>query len=176
MSINAYLIMKPVAGGLAFTSETANLLFKNWPQTIPLDNYQFSCTNPTSIQGAGKISFNIFSFTKSASVNSPRFLNYCATGNRFDRVTLYITQLNGTSENVIEIYTFGTVYVMSINADGNPGENATAQTITLNYGQFEHRYYPYSSTGVRQPAIASSWSVITNTPWTATPLDGPLSS
>jgi type VI protein secretion system component Hcp len=176
MSINAYLIMRPVSGGVAFTSETADPLFKNWPQTIGLDSFRFSSSNPTSIQGAGKISFDLFTFTKPAGVNSPRFLQYCATSKYFDRVTLYITATIGTTEQVLEIYTFGTAFVMSITADGNPGDPATTETITMNYGQFDHHYYPYSSTGVRQPAILSSWSVVTNTSWTATPLDGPLSS
>lgn len=176
MAINAYLIVKPVTGGLAFTSETVNPLFRSWPQTVVLNSFDFGSANPTTIQGAGHISFNSFTFTKDAGVNSPRFFQYCATGAHFDRVTLYITQIVGTTENIIAIYTFGTAFVMSINSNASLGDAAPTETIVLNYGQFDYHYYPYSSTGVRQTAILGSWNQTANSTWSALPLDGPLSS
>ena len=176
MALDAFLIARPLSGGLALTSETLDPLFKSWPQTMELQSFHLSASNPTSIQGPGKISFDLLTITKAAGVNSPRLLTYCATGAHFDRVTLYVTNASSAGELVTEIYTFGTVFVMSVASDGANGDNSGTDTITMNFGQFEHRYYAYNTLNQRQPAVVGSWSVITNTPWNPTPLDGPLSS
>jgi type VI protein secretion system component Hcp len=174
MPVDLFLIMRPKSGSPVFTSETLDAQFKSY-QSMQLDNFQLGGANPTSIQGAGKISFNLLTFTKNASVNSPKFLQYCSLGIPLDRVTLYVRQVSGTAFNMIESYTMGTAYVMSYNHDNNNGDTNT-ETISINYSQFDHHYYPYSPTGVRQPAIFYGWSTQTNANWIATPLDGPLSS
>src|ERR1043166_2651678 len=111
MAVDLFLIMRPKTGNPVFISETLDATFKSY-QAMELDNFQLGGANPTSIQGAGKISFNLLTFTKQASVNSPRFLQYCANGIPLDRVTLYVRTTIGTTPSIVEIYTLGTAYVM----------------------------------------------------------------
>src|SRR5262245_33042671 len=156
MPVDLFLIMKPKSGSPVFTSETMDAQFKAY-QSLQLNNFQLGGSNPTSIQGAGKISFDLLTFSKPVSVNSPKFLQYCATGLSLDRVSLYVRQSAGTTPQIIEIYTMGTAYVMSYSHDASNGDSDT-ETISINFSQFEHRYYPYSSTGVRQPGVFYAWS------------------
>jgi type VI protein secretion system component Hcp len=163
-----YLIPRPAAGAPAFTNTSANQLFKNWA-TSELLNVDLG-----GASGGGRLNFGVATFARATDVNSPVLLRYAATGARCDRMTVYITKpgANGT-EVVGEILTLGTVSVTAFENTSTSGDNMVTESISVLFGQLEHRVYPFSSAGVRGAASLYGWDTTTAAAWNPGPLDGP---
>ncbi len=111
--------------------------------------------------GAGKVTFNPFSFRLKSSSLDPQFFKMLCSGQSFKTVTLVVQQANGAAAKptIVETFTMGLVAFKKMVWSGE-------EDVTLNcemaYGQLQIAF-----PGGKNPAVGG-WDRVKNTTWTAT--------
>jgi type VI secretion system secreted protein Hcp len=137
---------------------------------IELFSFSLGASNPTTIgsatggAGAGKVSFSSFSIMKKTDKTSPVLFQGLASGIHYDKATVTLRKAGG--DNPVEYlkYTFGTVFVESIQWSGSTGgDDSPAESVSFVYGKLEIDYQPQGGTGKPEGgAIHGGWSVMKN--------------
>jgi len=145
--------------------------FQPLQKFIPVSNYSFEVENTLVLgsqstgAGAGKATFDVFSFTRNVDSNSPVFFLALAEGVTLSSVVLSLFPAGGTtvSSTPRVIYTFNTVVLssqsVSEDSNGNPVEK-----ITLQYGKLTVSSAPQNADGTLGKPIVSAWNRVSNSP------------
>ena len=182
MAFDSFLIVRNPSGQ-TYRTETADSVFGRY-NTLQVNSFSLGIRNNVSIGGSGagtgKAAFDQLVINKGNSPNSPNFIQACAQGILIPRLTLLLRKSGGTPTSltsITTIYSFGTVYVTSVEDQGSSGEDVPSESITFAFGEFAYHQYTTLNSGAAGPAYKSSWSQIKNTIWTGyTPMDGPITT
>jgi type VI secretion system secreted protein Hcp len=115
--------------------------------------------------GAGKITFNAFSFTRNTDKASPTFFGMCCSGKHFAQVSLCMRKAVGNtgSGQCYLRFDFGLVAVKTVSWSGSDGDEATKDEVTYEYGALQIRYLPQNPDGTLGTVIQQAWSRTNNT-------------
>jgi type VI secretion system secreted protein Hcp len=138
---------------------------------IELFSFSLGAANPTTIgsatggAGAGKVSFSSFSIMKKTDKTSPILFQACANGNHYAKATVTLRKASGGDPVEYLKYTFGTVFVESVQWSGSSGgDDAPAESVSFVFGKLEVDYQPQGADGKPQGgAIHGGWDVTKNT-------------
>jgi len=137
---------------------------------IELFSFSLGAHNPTTIgsatggAGAGKVSFSNFSIMKKTDKTSPILFQACAGGTHYGKAVITLRKAGGDAQVEYLKYSFGTVFVESINWSGSSGgDDAPAESVSFVYGDFQVDYQPQGKDGKPEGgAIHGGWSVMNN--------------
>ncbi len=140
------------------------------PVTLEVETASFSGEQALNIgsqstgAGAGKVTFNPFTFTKKSDVNSVDFWNRLCTGSTFQKVSLDVTKAGGgaTTPQSCMSFTMGLVAVKSITFSLDDGDESPKETITLEYGQISYTA-SMNADGTAAKPLAAAWNLLKNT-------------
>jgi len=113
--------------------------------------------------GAGKITFNPFSITRSVDKSSPILFNMAASGTSFQNVGLGLRKSSGgdTAGRFYLVFNFKLMAVKTISW-AHSDETGMTETVTFEYGGLVMRYTPQNSDGTFGAAIAGGWNRVKN--------------
>jgi type VI secretion system secreted protein Hcp len=133
-------------------------------------SFSFGAHNPTTIgsattgAGAGKVSFNPFSFMKKTDSASPLLFQACCQGSHIATGALTLRKAGGDNPLEYLKWKFAEVFIDSIQwAGSSGGDDAPTESVTFVYGQQTIDYQPQSAKGAAEGgAIHGGWDVTTN--------------
>ncbi len=133
-------------------------------------SFSFGAHNPTTIgsasggAGAGKVSFQSFSFMKKTDSASPLIFQACCQGTHIATGGLTLRKAGG--DNPLEYLKWGfkTVFIESIQWAGSTGgDDSPSESVSFVYGQKTIDYQPQSAKGAAEGgAIHGGWDVTIN--------------
>ena len=137
---------------------------------IELFSFSFGAHNTTTIgsgtggAGAGKVSFGSFNIMKKTDKTSPLLFQANASGAHYQKCLVTLRKAGGTSPVEYLKYTFGTVFVESIQWSGSTGGDDTpTESVSFVYGDLQIDYQPQGADGKASGgAIHGGWSAIQN--------------
>jgi type VI secretion system secreted protein Hcp len=137
---------------------------------IEIFSFSLGASNPTTIgsgtggAGAGKVSFSSFSLMKKTDKTSPILYQSLAVGSHFNKATVTLRKASGDAPIEYLKYTFGTVFVESIQWSGSTGgDDAPAESVSFVYGKLEVDYQPQGPDGkALGGAVHGGWDITTN--------------
>lgn len=140
---------------------------------IELSGYNLGAVHPinqgsaTGGAGAGKATFNDFSFTTaSVSKVTPILFQACAQGTRYNQAVVTVRKAGsgpGARVDYLTI-TMGTVFISSFITGGPSGDAAPHDEIRLSYGSLKIQYIPQNPNGSAQAPVTGGWDVVKNAP------------
>jgi len=146
-----------------------------WPTWHPVQSVSFDMEQTLNIgsqssgAGAGKITFNPFSFKMQGSSLDATLFDMAASGTPFCEADLLLVTSNGPSElfslRLAAVKTIGFVP----DATGHSVTN-----LTFEYGGIVITNQTYSATGVAGKATVKGWDKVKNTPVTPTTTDSSI--
>jgi type VI secretion system secreted protein Hcp len=118
--------------------------------------------------GAGKVTFNPFSITRSIDTASPTFFQMACSGTAFQSVTLALRKSSGagqagaadTAGVVFLRFDFKLVAVKTISWAHD--EERPKETVTFEYGGLQVRYSRQKADGSLDAAITKGWNRVKN--------------
>jgi type VI secretion system secreted protein Hcp len=163
MAFDAFLkIMSPDVAGESKDSKHGG--------EIEIYSFSFGSHNTTTIgsatggAGAGKVSFSSFNIMKKTDKTSPLLFQANASGTHYGKCVVTLRKAGG--DNPVEYlkYSFGTVFVESIQWSGSTGGDDTpSESVSFVYGDLQIDYQPQGPKGTAEGgAIHGGWSAITN--------------
>jgi type VI secretion system secreted protein Hcp len=111
--------------------------------------------------GAGKASFQDFSFAMKVSKASPKLFLACASGQHIKNAILTCRRA-GTEQQEYMIITMTDILVSSYQAGGSEGDIVPSDSISLNYSKIEISYAPQDAKGSLGAAVKTGWNVKEN--------------
>jgi type VI secretion system Hcp family effector len=129
--------------------------------------------------GAGKVTFNPYSITRTTDRASPTLFTMCCAGQHFKQVSLYLRRAGGAAGSVSSGTTAGSataqsgltflrfdfalVAVKTINWTGSDGDESPKEEVTFEYGALQVRYQQQDTTGVAKGApTVGAWNQVYN--------------
>jgi type VI secretion system secreted protein Hcp len=157
------------AGGQSVAGESQDASHRN---EIELSGYNISAVHPvtqTSASGgagAGKATFNDFSFTTPVSRVSPLLFQACAQGTRFSEAIVTLRKAGPGGKAGLEFLriTMGAVLVSHFNTGGPIGDDLPHDEVHLSYGKIQFQYVPQRPDGSPDRPVAAGWDVQKNGP------------
>jgi type VI secretion system secreted protein Hcp len=110
--------------------------------------------------GAGKVSMQDFSFTKSIDKSSPKLFEALATGKHLKEVKL---TLRGSSSVEYLTITLTDVLVSSYSTGGSSGDDRPTESVSLNFAQIKMSYVEQDASGKAGAATEFGWDLKKNT-------------
>jgi type VI secretion system secreted protein Hcp len=137
---------------------------------IEFFSFSLGASNPTTIgsatggAGAGKVHFSSFSIMKKTDKTSPILYAACAGGTHYQKCVVTLRKAGGDTAVEYLKYTFGTVFVESVQWSGSTGGDDTpAESISFAFGSMQVDYQPQGADGkALGGAIHAGWDVTTN--------------
>jgi type VI secretion system secreted protein Hcp len=136
---------------------------------IEIYSFSLGASNPTTIgsatggAGAGKVSLSSFNFMKKTDKVSPVLFQACASGVHYDKVTVTMRKAGETPVEYLT-YTFGTVFVESVQWSGSSGGDDTpTESVSFAFGKMQIDYQPQGPDG--KPlggAVHGGWDAVKN--------------
>lgn len=172
MAFDAFLKLTTAATGQPVQGESQDKVHLN---EIELSGYSLGAVHPTNVgsatggAGAGKATFNDFSFTTpSVSKVTPILFQACAQGTRYSTAIVYVRKAGGgaspsTGADYLTI-TMGTVFVSSFTTGGPSGDASPHDEIRLAYGSLKIQYTPQNPNGTPGQPVSGGWDVVKNAP------------
>lgn len=134
------------------------------PSAIQIESWSWGESNAGishgSGGGAGKVSFQDFSFTSSVSKATPKLMLAAANGKRFPRATLTVRKAGGDQQDYYKV-TLLNVMVSSYGNSGS-GTNIPTDQFSLNFTKIEFEYKTQKADGTLDAPIKASWDLKTN--------------
>ena len=111
--------------------------------------------------GAGKVSFQDFSFVTRISSASPRMMVSCAGGKHIKQAILTARKAGGQQ---VEYYTIklSDVLISSYQQFGEAGADAPIDSFSLNFTSIDVSYQPQDEKGGLSAPVKGSWNLGTN--------------
>ena len=169
MAFDAFLKLTS-ATGQPVLGETTD---KAHPNEIVLSGYNIAASHPvnqgsaTGGAGAGKATFNDFSFTTpSTSKVTPALFQACAQGTRYNEAVVSIRKAGGAGASGIDYLkiTMGTVFISSFSTGGATSDAAPHDEVRLSYGRIQFSYTPQNPNGSTGAPVNGGWDVTKNAP------------
>jgi len=136
---------------------------------IEIYSFSLGASNPTTIgsatggAGAGKVSLSSFNFMKKTDKVSPVLFQACASGVHYAKATVTLRKAGETPVEYLK-YTFGTVFVESVQWSGSTGgDDAPTESVSFCFRKMEIDYQPQGPDG--KPlggAVHGGWDAIKN--------------
>ena len=189
MAVDAYMVFQNYANRspkYLASESTVNLEKSSEPLAKPftdaktgnifeVKDYSFdveqtlNITSQSTGAGAGKITFNPFSITRSIDLQSPTMYQNACAGTPFNFVYLGLRKASGGDASggvniagqFFVLFTFALVAVKTI-AWAHDDESPT-ETITFEYGAMQVQYAQQKQNGGLEAPKNASWSRLTNT-------------
>jgi len=112
--------------------------------------------------GAGKVNVQDLSFTHYVDKSSANLALFCCNGKHVPEVMLTVRK---AGENPLEYLKvkMTDVLISSVSTGGSGGEDRIAETVGLNFAQFNVTYTPQKRDGTGDAAVEMGWSIEQNT-------------
>ncbi len=110
--------------------------------------------------GAGKVSMQDFSFTKSIDKSSPKLFEALATGKHLKEVKL---TLRGSSSVEYLTITLSDVLVSSYSTGGSGADDRPTESVSLNFARIKMSYVEQDASGRAGAATEFGWDLKANT-------------
>jgi len=180
MAFDAFMIFVPAKDGKAIDAESQTQSFTSGDdlmkgyevgKVFEVTDFSFGVEQVLNIgsttggAGAGKVTFNEFSFSRNSDRASPLFFQMCCAGTHFQQVSLCMRKATGgdtTGKGYLR-FDFALVAVKTVNWSGSDGDEHTKEEVTLEFGAMQVRYKPQKSDGTLLPALSAVWSRVNNT-------------
>jgi type VI secretion system secreted protein Hcp len=136
---------------------------------IDIESFSWGASNSTSVgtgtgASTGKVNISDFSVMKTTDKSSPVVFQKCCDGSviPFASVTLQ-RQVSGVATPYL-VYTFGNVYVTSVqwSGSGGAGGDSPMESLTFCFEEVTVDYTPQKDDGTADKAIHGGWNVGTN--------------
>lgn len=111
--------------------------------------------------GAGKVSFQDFSFAMKVNKASPKLLLACASGDHIPEALLTCRKAGKTQQEYLKIK-FTEIHITSFQTGGSQGDVVPVDSISINFGKMEYEYYPQKQDGSLDAKVPVHWSVKEN--------------
>ncbi len=136
------------------------------PNTIEIESFSWGLSNTASATGgagAGKASFQDFSFVTPVSQASPQLFLACASGEHLKMATLFVRKAGGTQQDYLTIK-MSDVLVSSYKEAGETGErgNIPMDSIAINFAKIEIDYKRQNADGNLGAPVHAGWDVRRN--------------
>jgi type VI secretion system Hcp family effector len=166
-AVSAYLSFTDYNGKAVCAGESTQTAH---PGAIELSDFSFSLAQTLNIgsqssgAGAGKVTFNPFSFTKKFDAASPCFAQYLSSGQALASATLYLRKAAGGTASGQDylVVTFKLVAFKTQNWTHDDSAGA-GEVVTFEYGAYQIKYYPQRTDGSLGQPVTSSWNRVQNT-------------
>ena len=110
--------------------------------------------------GAGKVTFNPFTFTRKPDGQSASLWSRLCSGTAYQKVTLAVTP---SGSNVATLtFTMGLVAVKTISISASEADASPMEVVTLEYGQAAYSVTPQNPDGTFGTAVAAGWDRVRN--------------
>ncbi len=184
MAVDAYMTFKPYNKPLLdaesqvdFSKNSEELSTKPSSLTagkvFEVEEYNFDIEQTLNIgsqssgAGAGKVTFNPFSITRSIDIASPILYQMACSGTAFETVTLALRKSMGaggggeeTSGGIFLRFDFKLVAVKTISWAHD--ETSPKETVSFEYGGLQMRYMRQKAEGSFDTVIAGGWNRVKN--------------
>ncbi len=187
MAVDAYMTFKPYGKPLLdaesqvdFSKNKEELSTKPSSLTagkvFEVEEYNFDIEQTLNIgsqssgAGAGKVTFNPFSITRSIDIASPILYQMACSGTAFETVTLALRKSMGagaaaiggedTSGGIFLRFDFKLVAVKTISWAHD--ETSPKETVSFEYGGLQMRYMRQKAEGSFDTVIAGGWNRVKN--------------
>ena len=111
--------------------------------------------------GAGKVSMQDFTFTKSLDKSSPKLFEALATGQHLKEAKLVLRSAGGSQVEYLVI-TLSDVLISSYSTGGSSGEDRPTESISLNFAQIKMSYVEQDAKGSAGAATEFGWDLKAN--------------
>jgi type VI secretion system secreted protein Hcp len=179
VAIDAFMIFVPADTGSCIAAESQTQNFSGDSMMAGFKpGYVFEVTDfnfdveqvlnigsTTGGAGAGKVTFNAFTFSRNTDKASPTFFQMCCSGKHFQQVTLCMRKAVGnTGSGLCYLrFDFALAAVKTVSWSGSDGDEATKEEVSFEYGALQIQYCPQNPDGTLAAAIQSAWSRTQNT-------------
>ena len=130
---------------------------------IDIQSWSFGASQSGSMAGggggAGKVSMQDFSITKSMDKSSPKLFEALATGKHLKEVKLV---LRGSSSVEYLTVTLTDVMISSYSTGGSSGDDRPTESVSLNFAQIKMSYVEQDASGRAGAAVEFGWDLKTN--------------
>ncbi|MFJ3467368.1 Hcp family type VI secretion system effector [Pseudomonas sp. NPDC090203] len=137
-------------------------------EEIDIHSFQWGMAQSGSMHqggggGAGKVSINNLSLTKSLDKSSPNLMMACSSGKHYPEATLTVRKAGGSSPVEYMIITLKEVMVASCNTNAGSSDEIINEDISLNFGKVEVSYQPQKADGSKDGgAVKYGWNIREN--------------
>jgi type VI secretion system secreted protein Hcp len=111
--------------------------------------------------GAGKASFQDFSFTHKEDVASPILFLRCATGEHIPSATFVARKAGGDKQEYLTIK-LTDILVTNVSKGGSGSDDVPTEQISMNYAKVEMDYKPQGKDGKLGAAVKSGYDLKLN--------------
>ena len=111
--------------------------------------------------GAGKASFNDFSFTHHVDKSSPTLMKACATGTHFKDATVTARKA-GKGQQEFLIIKMSDVIITSVSPGGGADGSAAAEHVVLQFSKVDLEYKPLNPDGTLGSGVHFTFDLKTN--------------
>jgi len=130
---------------------------------IDIQSWSFGASQSGSMAmgggGAGKVSFQEFSITKSMDKSSPKLFEALATGKHLKEVKLV---LRGSSSVEYLTITLTDVMISSYSTGSSSGDDRPTESVSLNFAQIKMNYVEQDTSGRAGAATEFGWDLKAN--------------
>jgi type VI secretion system secreted protein Hcp len=145
------------------------------PNEIEISGYNVAAVHPgtagsaTGGAGAGKATFNDFSFSTPTSRVTPLLFQACAQGTRFNQAIVSLRKAGagpnkGAGGLEFLKITMAQVLVSQFGSGGSTGDAAPHDEVHLSYGKIQFQYVQQKPDGTAGPPTNGGWDVQKNVP------------
>jgi type VI secretion system secreted protein Hcp len=131
---------------------------------IYIESWSFGASQSGSMAtggGAGKVSMQDFTFTKSLDKSSPKLFEALATGQHLKEAKLVLRSAGGSQLEYLVI-TFSDVLVSSYSTSGSSGGDRPTESVSLNFAQIKMSYVEQDAKGAPGAATEFGWDLKAN--------------
>ncbi len=165
MAFDAFLKLVPATAGQP--SPTGESQDAKHPGEIQISGYNLGITQhvtqSTTGGGAGKATFNDFSFSTPVSKASPLLFQACAAGSHFTHAIVSLRKSGGAGFDFLKI-TMGSVLVSSYSSGGGGGDETPHDDVHLSCGNIHFDYTPQHPDGSPDTPVKGGWDIVKNGP------------
>jgi type VI secretion system secreted protein Hcp len=139
-------------------------------KVFEIDDFSFDIEQTLNIGsqssgvGAGKVTFNPFSFSRKTDVASARFFETCCQGTHFKYASLALRKAAGAESSGLTFlrFDFRLVGVKTISWSGADGDEAMKEEVTFEYGAMNVQYRMQKPDGKLDTAKKGGWNRVRN--------------
>jgi type VI secretion system secreted protein Hcp len=163
VAFDAFLKIDGIAG------DSTDVAHKGEIQVL---GFQEGITNSTRIgsatggAGAGKATFQDFSFTVPVGASTPKLFLACASGQHLTSATLTVRKPAGGRGGAAGFeflkYVLSTVFVSSVTTGGSANDEAPHEQFTLTFGKLQVYFTPENPNGSAGTTVNGGWDLQQN--------------
>ncbi|KAM0748875.1 hypothetical protein T439DRAFT_358028 [Meredithblackwellia eburnea MCA 4105] len=147
---------------------TAAIAKYTGPNPIEITDYSLSIEQTLNIgsttggAGAGKVTFNPFTISKSVDSNTPTFFKMAAQGTTFQNLVLSVFKSSGNAAATFPVFQFKFTLVAVQTQSFAYAETTPSETLTFAYGGLAEVFTPTTSAGTAGTIAGAGWNRVKN--------------